>query len=313
MAGWSSAAMPPSRPAVLCTKRTSTNFEKVHLPLLFLRLDSGIDLPYHMAQVTGSNPAPCPKLSFLRRLLNMRYALITGGSRGIGAATARAFAQRGWGVAINYHRSQTQAEELAAELSISGVPAIALQGDVSNRAQVNQMVDNLLKKFCQLDILVCNAGVSHTGIISQIDDEQWRRLFGVNVDGVHHCCRAVLPHMLKNQRGAIVTVSSMWGQVGASCEAAYSATKGAVIAYTKALAKELGPSGIRVNCVAPGVIQTQMNAGLSPADLSSLADETPLGRVGTPDEAAQAIAFLASDEASFLTGQVLAPNGGLVI
>ena len=243
----------------------------------------------------------------------MKYALITGGSRGIGAAAARLFARRGWGVAVNYNRSEAQAEALARELSGLGVPAMAVCADVADSAQVAGMVDNVLEKFCQVDILVCSAGVSHVGLISQIDEDEWRRLFAVNVDGVHHCCRAVLPHMLGKKSGSIVTVSSMWGQVGASCEAAYSAAKGAVIAYTKALAKELGPSSIRVNCVAPGVIDTEMNAHLSPDDLAALAGETPLGRIGTPEEAAAAIAFLASDEASFFTGQVLSPNGGLVV
>lgn len=243
----------------------------------------------------------------------MKYALITGGSRGIGAATARLLARRGWGVAVGYHRSEERALALADELSGMGVPALAVRADVADPGQVRAMVDNVLEKFCQLDILICAAGVSHVGLISQIDEAQWRRLFAVNVDGVHHCCRAVLPHMLGRQAGSIVTVSSMWGQVGASCEAAYSATKGAVIAYTRALAKELGPSNIRVNCVAPGVIDTEMNAHLSPEDLAALADETPLGRIGTPAEAAAAIAFLASEEASFFTGQVLAPNGGFVI
>lgn len=243
----------------------------------------------------------------------MRYALVTGGSRGIGAAVARLFAQRGWGVAVGYEKSETEAGRLAQELARLGVPAMAVRADVADEGQVRRMVDNVLEKFCQLDILICAAGISHGGLISQIDGEQWRRLFAVNVDGVHHCCRAVLPHMLGRKSGSIVTVSSMWGQVGASCEAAYSATKGAVIAYTKALAKELGPSNIRVNCVAPGVIDTDMNAQLSPEDMAALADETPLGRIGTPEEAAAAIAFLASDEASFVTGQVLAPNGGFVI
>ena len=243
----------------------------------------------------------------------MKYVLITGGSRGIGAATARLLASRGWGVAVGYHQSEAQAQALAAELSDQGVPALAVRADVADSAQVARMVDNVLENFCQLDILICSAGVSHQGLISQIDENQWRRLFAVNVDGVHHCCRAVLPHMLERKSGSIVTVSSMWGQVGASCEAAYSAAKGAVIAYTKALAKELGPSNIRVNCVAPGVIDTEMNGHLTQDDLAALANETPLGRIGTPREAAAAIAFLASDEASFLTGQVVAPNGGLVV
>ena len=243
----------------------------------------------------------------------MKYALITGGSRGIGAAAARLCARRGWGVAVGCHRSRDRAQALVRELQALGVPALCVQADVADAGQVRKMVDNVLENFCQLDILICSAGISHTGLISQIDEDQWRRLFAVNVDGVHHCCRAVLPHMLERKSGSIVTVSSMWGQVGASCEAAYSATKGAVIAYTKALAKELGPSHIRVNCVAPGVIDTEMNAHLSPDDLAALAQETPLGRVGTPEEAAAAIAFLASDEASFLTGQVVCPNGGLVV
>jgi len=246
-------------------------------------------------------------------VISMKYALITGGSRGIGAASARLLARRGWGVAVGYHQSEAKALSLVRELSGQGVPALAVRADVADAGQVARMVDNVLEIFCQLDILICSAGISHLGLISQIDEGQWRRLFAVNVDGVHHCCRAVLPHMLSRQSGSIVTVSSMWGQVGASCEAAYSATKGAVIAYTKALAKELGPSHIRVNCVAPGVIDTEMNASLSPDDLATLAEETPLGRIGTAQEAAAAIAFLASDEASFLTGQVLAPNGGLVV
>ena len=222
----------------------------------------------------------------------MKYALITGGSRGIGAAAARLFARRGWGVAVGYCRSGEKAQALAEELSGLGVPALAVQADVAEEGQVVRMVDNVLEKFCQLDILLCAAGVSHLGLISQIDGDQWRRLFAVNVDGVHHCCRAVLPHMLARKSGSIVTVSSMWGQVGASCEAA---------------------SNIRVNCVSPGVIDTEMIAHLSPDDRAALAEETPLGRIGTAEEAAAAAAFLASDEASFLTGQVVCPNGGFVI
>ena len=209
--------------------------------------------------------------------------------------------------------SGDRALRLVEELAGMGVPAMAVRADVSDRRQVQGMVDNVLEKFCQLDILVCNAGLSETGLISQIDETHWRRIFAVNMDGVHFCCQAVLPHMIHRKAGSIVTVASMWGQVGGSCEVAYSATKGAVIAYTKALSKELGPSNIRVNCVSPGVIDTEMNARLTPEDLAALADETPLGRVGTPEEAAKAIAFLASDEASFLTGQVVAPNGGLVV
>ena len=156
-------------------------------------------------------------------------------------------------------------------------------------------------------------GPAPVGLVEDIGPQQWKTLFGVNVDGMHYCCQAVLPHMVHRREGCILTVSSMWGQVGASCEVAYSATKGAVIAYTKALAQEVGPSNIRVNCIAPGVIATEMNAHLSPEDLEALADETPLGRIGTPEECASCALFLASEGASFVTGQVLAPNGGLVI
>lgn len=243
----------------------------------------------------------------------MKYALITGASGGIGAATARAFAQAGYGVAIHAHRSVDKLHALAQELSALSVPVLEVCADLSDPVQAKTMVDNVLENFCQLDILVCCSGLSHVGLVTDIDPQQWKTLFGVNVDGMHYCCQAVLPHMVHRKEGCILTVSSMWGQVGASCEVAYSATKGAVIAYTKALAQEVGPSNIRVNCIAPGVIATEMNAHLSPEDLEALADETPLGRIGTPEECAACALFLASEGASFVTGQVLAPNGGLVI
>ena len=243
----------------------------------------------------------------------MKYALITGASGGIGAATARAFAQAGYGVAIHAHRNVDKLHALAHELSALSVPVLEVCADLSDPGQAKSMVDNVLEKFCQLYILVCCSGLSHVGLVTDIDPQQWKTLFGVNVDGMHYCCQAVLPHMVHRKEGCILTVSSMWGQVGASCEVAYSATKGAVIAYTKALAQEVGPSNIRVNCIAPGVIATEMNAHLSPEDLAALADETPLGRIGTPEECATCALFLASEGASFVTGQVLAPNGGLVI
>lgn len=243
----------------------------------------------------------------------MKYALITGASGGIGAATARAFAQAGYGVAIHAHRNVDKLHALAQELSNLSVPVLEVCADLSDPVQAKTMVDNVLEKFCQLDILICCSGLSHVGLVTDIDPQQWKTLFGVNVDGMHYCCQAVLPHMVHRKEGCILTVSSMWGQVGASCEVAYSATKGAVIAYTKALAQEVGPSNIRVNCIAPGVIATEMNAHLSPEDMAALADETPLGRIGTPEECAACALFLASEGASFVTGQVLAPNGGLVI
>ena len=238
----------------------------------------------------------------------MKTVLITGASRGIGAAAAQLFANRGYRVAVNYHRSRREAEALAGELG-----GIAVQADVSDAAQVQKMVDNVLEKFCQLDILVCNAGIAQQKLFGDLTDADWRHMFGVNVDGMFYTIRAVLPHFIHNKAGRIITVSSMWGQVGASCEVAYSASKAAVIGLTRALAKELGPSGITVNCVAPGVIATEMNAHLDASALETLREETPLGAIGTPRDAAESSCFLASEAAQFITGQVIAPNGGLVI
>ncbi|MBP1736266.1 MAG: 3-oxoacyl-ACP reductase [Oscillospiraceae bacterium] len=238
----------------------------------------------------------------------MKTALITGGAGGIGSAAARRLAKDGYQVAIHYYRSREKAEALAAELG-----GIAVSADIANAEETESMIRQVIDQFGQLHLLVCNAGVSWTGLLDQMPVTAWKRIFSVNTDGVFHACRSVIPHFVHYKSGKIITVSSMWGQVGASCETAYSASKGAVIALTKALAKELGPSGITVNCVAPGVIDTEMNAGLDRASLDALAQETPLGRIGVPDDVAASIAFLASDGGSFLTGQVLAPNGGLII
>lgn len=242
-----------------------------------------------------------------------KTVLITGASRGIGAETARLFAQRGYAVAINYCTSQKRAEELAAELSALGVTTALYQADVSNRTQVQAMTAQVLADFGQIDVLVCNAGIARQALFSDVTEEDWRQMLGVNLDGVFHCTQAVLPSMLHHKKGRIITLSSMWGQVGASCEVAYSAAKAGVIGLTRALAKELGPSGITVNCVAPGVIDTEMNGNLSKEVRRDLAEETPLERLGTAREVAEAIYFLADQGGSFFTGQILAPNGGLVI
>ena len=242
-----------------------------------------------------------------------KTVLITGASRGIGAETARRFSAAGYAVAIHYHRSEERALALAEELRRAGGEVLTVQADVGDWSQVRKMVDNVLDKFCQLDILICNAGVSWQGLLSEMPVEDWRRLCAVDLDGVFYCCKAVIPHFVARKAGKILTVSSMWGQVGGSCESAYSAAKAGVIGLTKALAKELGPSGIAVNCVAPGVIATEMNRNLTPEDLDALREETPLGRIGTAGDVAESLLFLASAGADFITGQVLAPNGGLVI
>ena len=232
----------------------------------------------------------------------MQNVVITGGSRGIGAAAVRLFSGRGDRVWFLYEKNHAAAEAVARE---TGAQAICC--DVSDE----EAVQAAFRRIPGVDILVCNAGICHYGLISQITPADWRRLFAVNVDGVCHCVRAALPSMLQKQSGSIVTVSSMWGQVGASCEAGYSATKGAVLALTKALAQELGPSGIRVNAVAPGVIQTDMCASVAPEVLEQLRQETPIERLGRPEDVAKAIADLA--DSGFITGQVLGVSGGFVI
>lgn len=245
--------------------------------------------------------------------MEQRTVLITGASRGIGAACARLFAQRGYAVAVNYASSEERALTLVRELRQKGGVALAIRADVGDAEQAAEMVRRVLQEWGHLDVLVCNAGVGHQGLFGEMNYAQWRRVFQVNVDGVYHCCQAVLPHFIHRKEGRIVSLSSMWGQVGASCEVAYSASKAAVIGLTRALAKELGPSGITVNCVAPGVIDTDMNGRLSPEVMEALREETPLERLGRPEDVARTVYFLASEEGGFFTGQVLSPNGGFVM
>ena len=209
-------------------------------------------------------------------------------------------------------RSREPAFEAARGINAAGGMAIAVQADVSRPEEVAAMFDTVRGQLGGVDILVNNAAIARQSLFTDVDYSEWRRTFAVNVDGMFLCSQAALPHMLRSHSGSIVNISSMWGQVGASCEAVYSATKAAVIGLTKALAQEVGPSGVRVNCVAPGVIDTEMNSHLSPDDLRELAGNTPLMRLGSPEEVARAVYFLASDEASFITGQVLCPNGGYI-
>ncbi len=232
----------------------------------------------------------------------MSTVVITGGSRGIGAAAVALFAARGDQVWFLYEKDHAAAVAVA---KATGARAICC--DVANGAAVKAAFG----RIGHLDKLVCCAGICHTGLLSQLEEADWDRLFAVNVKGVYHCVNAAMPAFLKTHSGSIVTVSSMWGQVGASCEAAYAATKGAVIALTKSLAKELGPSGIRVNCVAPGVILTDMCSNVDPEILAEMAQDAPVGRNGAPEDVAKAIAYLL--DAEFITGEVLAVNGGYVI
>ena len=232
----------------------------------------------------------------------MAVAVITGGSRGIGAAAVEAFAARGDRVYFLYEKAHAAAAAVAEK---TGATAICC--DVAD----GQAVGEAFRQIGPVDVLVCNAGICQYGLMSMTSEETWDRVFAVNVKGIYHCVNAAMESFLQKQKGCVITVSSMWGQVGASCEAAYSASKGAVIALTQALAKELGPSGIRVNCVAPGVILTDMCAGIDPEILEEMAQEAPVGRNGKPEDVAKAMVFLA--DAEFITGQVLPVNGGYVI
>ena len=242
----------------------------------------------------------------------MKTAVVTGASRGIGKATAKKLCENGYAVALIYKNSAEKVNEVKAELLGNGFVAECYRADVSDSVQVNAVFEKIENELGTVSVLVNNAGISSQSVFTDITDKMWQEMIGTNLTGVFNCCSAALPNMIKNHAGVIINLASMWGEVGASCEVLYSATKSAVIGFTKALAQEVGPSGIRVNCVAPGVIDTEMNAHLSREDLRELAENTPLMRLGSPEEVARAIYFLASDEASFITGQVLCPNGGYV-
>ena len=232
----------------------------------------------------------------------MLNVVITGGSRGIGAAAVELFASRGHRVFFLYEKEHAAAAAVAAK---TGATAICC--DVAD----GQAVRSAFETIGDVDILICNAGICHYGLMSMMAEADWDQIFAVNVKGIYHCVNAAMPSFLKKQAGCVITVSSMWGRVGSSCEAAYSATKGAVIALTKALAKELGPSGIRVNCVAPGVILTDMCASVDPEILEEMGQEACVGRNGTPEDVAKAMEYLA--DATFITGHVLNVDGGYVI
>ena len=234
-----------------------------------------------------------------------KTVLITGASRGIGNACAREFAKEGYKVGIDYNKSEDMAKALVSELQAQGCDADCFKADISDASQVKALVDWAQQRFGTIDILINNAGISVAGLLTDLSNEQWDELRGVCLDGSIYCSRAVLPQMIRNHSGCIINISSVWGVKGASFEVAYSAVKAGIIGLTLGLSKEVAPSGIRVNCIAPGVIDTDMSRCY---DLKALADETPLGRVGQPEEIAKAALFLA--EAEFITGQVLGVDGG---
>lgn len=242
-----------------------------------------------------------------------KSVLITGVTRGIGRACAFKFAQEGWNITGSYVSSTAVAEQLEQEIRKTGVQCRCIQADIRDTASVRRMALLAQANFGTPDAVVCNAGIAQQKMFSDITEEDWDTMFDVNTKGVYRVIQAVLPQLLDRQSGSIVTVSSIWGQTGGSCEVHYSASKAAVIGITKALAKELGLSGVRVNCVSPGVIDTDMNRMHGEDIMQALAEETPLGRNGQPEEVADVIYWLASDQSRFVTGQVLGVNGGFYI
>lgn len=242
-----------------------------------------------------------------------KVVLVTGASRGIGKAVAERFAREGYAVALHYNTGKVEAEATVQKLTSAGYTAMAVQADVRDSAQVQQMVDTVSHALGNIGILINNAGIAQQKLFTDITNEEWHNMFAVHVDGTFYCTRAVLPVMIRQKQGCIVNISSMWGQVGGSCEVHYSAAKGAIQAMTKALAKEVGPSGVRVNCVAPGVIQTEMNKLLDTETLEALREDTPLEMLGTAEHVADLVYFLCSEQATFITGQIMGINGGMVI
>jgi 3-oxoacyl-[acyl-carrier protein] reductase len=242
-----------------------------------------------------------------------KVMVITGASRGIGAEIALSAASKGYITVINYNNSQKNAEELCQRIKNFGGECIAVKADISNSNDVNVLYEKSMSLTGNVDVLVNNAGISSFSLFTDINEDLWDRTFDVNVKGNFLVSRAYIPNMVHRKNGKIINISSIWGICGSSCEVHYSASKAAIIGMTKALAKELGPSGITVNCIAPGIIDTEMNSAVSKEDMQTLIDETPIQRIGTPSDVAKLVLFLASDGADFITGQVISPNGGFVI
>lgn len=241
-----------------------------------------------------------------------KTVLITGGAGGIGSAAAVAFANEGLNVVINYHSSKDEALLLQEKIISMGQNALAIRADVSDRAEVEQMFSQIKNHFGGVDVLINNAGIAQQKMFCDITQDDFDTMFGIIVKGAFNCSQLALPFMVHNKYGKIINISSMWGVTGASCEVHYSAAKAALIGLTKALARELAPSHINVNCIAPGVIDTNMNASLGQETLELLKEESPMGRFGTPEEVASLMTFLASDKSDFITGQVIGVDGAYI-
>lgn len=237
-----------------------------------------------------------------------KTVFITGGSRGIGACAVKKFAKSGYRVAFSYLNSEKEAKILENKYG-----ALAVKSDISDSEQVDKAIEKVEKAFGSVDILVNNAGIDEFALVTDITDEMWKKMIDTNLSGAFYACRRVLPSMIHKKDGIIINISSMWGEVGASCEVHYSVSKAGLIGLTKALAKEVGPSGIRVNCITPGVVDTDMNKNLTGDDVKSLISDTPLGKIASPEDIVGVMEFLASDSSSFITGQIIGVNGGFII
>lgn len=243
----------------------------------------------------------------------MKTVLITGSSRGIGYETAKRFAQNDYNVAINYNTGKEPAQKLFDEIRSAGGCAKIFGADVSDALQAEKMVESIVAEFGGIDVLVNNAGIAlRQGLFTDFSVDDAKKVFDTNVFGMMNCARAVIPHMVRQKSGKIINVSSVWGICGGSCEVIYSSAKAAVIGFTKALARELAPSGINVNCIAPGMINTDMNSHLSKEDIDAFCEEVPLGRVGLPKDVAESVLYLASDGADYITGQTIVVDGGII-
>ncbi len=245
--------------------------------------------------------------------MKSRIAVVTGGATGIGEAIVRTLCRDGFSVAIVYNSSDVKAKLLTSELSSLNYDVKAFKADVSSSSVIEKLYESIINTMGKVNLIVNNAGIAQQILFTDISDDEWSRMINVNLTGAFNVCRKFIPDMVSEKQGRIINISSMWGQVGASCEVHYSASKAGLIGMTKALAQELAPSGITVNCVAPGAIETRMMASFSQEDKAALCEEIPMGRLGTAQEVAEAVAFLASDKASYITGQVLAVNGGMVV
>ncbi len=241
-----------------------------------------------------------------------KVALVTGGAKGIGAAIVKKLCEDGYSVAINYNKSEQRALSLCSFCASEGFTVLPVKCDVSVSSDVEMMFSQIEEKLGAVEVLINNAGVSLWGLFDTVTDEEWNNVIGTNLTGTFNCTRRAVPSMLKNKYGSIINISSVWGQEGASCEAVYSASKAGVIGLTKALAKEYAPSGITVNCICPGVIDTDMMSRFSDEEKAEICEEIPMGRMGSPEEVADAVSFFANENSSYVTGQILGINGGMV-